>query len=103
MVSAIGHESDTPLLDFVADWRASTPTDAGKRVVPDADEERGRLHELRGRGRRAVTQRLDAEHRLLVATRTRAVMTDPLAMLTPHRQQVATLRSAQAGTTSRPE
>ncbi|MGB8380514.1 MAG: exodeoxyribonuclease VII large subunit [Dermatophilaceae bacterium] len=93
VVSAIGHESDTPLLDFVADWRASTPTDAGKRVVPDAAEERGRLHDLQGRARRAVTQRLVAERRLLVATRTRAVMTDPLAMLTPHRQQVATLRS----------
>ena len=35
-VSAIGHDVDTPLLDHVADWRASTPTDAGKRVVPDA-------------------------------------------------------------------
>ncbi|MEP6629337.1 MAG: exodeoxyribonuclease VII large subunit, partial [Lapillicoccus sp.] len=39
VVSAIGHDVDTPLLDFVADWRASTPTDAGKRVVPDAQAE----------------------------------------------------------------
>src|SRR5690606_40022378 len=39
VVSAIGHETDTPLVDFVADVRASTPTDAAKRVVPDLREE----------------------------------------------------------------
>ena len=39
IVSAIGHEQDTPLLDLVADLRASTPTDAAKRVVPDFQEE----------------------------------------------------------------
>ncbi len=39
VISAIGHDVDTPLLDFVADWRASTPTDAGRRVVPDAEGE----------------------------------------------------------------
>ena len=39
IVSAIGHEKDAPLLDLVADYRASTPTDAGKRIVPDLDEE----------------------------------------------------------------
>ena len=40
LVSAIGHETDTPLLDLVADYRASTPTDAAKRIVPDVTEER---------------------------------------------------------------
>ncbi|MGV1007779.1 MAG: exodeoxyribonuclease VII large subunit [Dermatophilaceae bacterium] len=93
VVSAIGHESDTPLLDFVADWRASTPTDAGKRVVPDAADERAGLTQLRARTRRALSYRLDAERRLLVSTRTRAVMTDPIALLTPHRRQLAALRS----------
>src|SRR3954449_1364911 len=39
VVSAIGHEQDQPLLDLVADVRASTPTDAGKLVVPDVSEE----------------------------------------------------------------
>ncbi|MGH8828561.1 MAG: exodeoxyribonuclease VII large subunit, partial [Jiangellaceae bacterium] len=43
VVSAIGHESDTPLLDLVADYRASTPTDAAKRVVPDVAEELDRV------------------------------------------------------------
>ena len=39
VVSAIGHEQDTPLLDLVADVRASTPTDAARRVVPDVAEQ----------------------------------------------------------------
>jgi exodeoxyribonuclease VII large subunit len=54
VVSAIGHEQDTPLLDFVADFRASTPTDAAKRVVPSHAEQRERVADLRGRSRRAV-------------------------------------------------
>ncbi len=43
LVSAIGHETDAPLLDLVADHRASTPTDAAKRIVPDVAEERLRI------------------------------------------------------------
>ncbi len=92
VVSAIGHDVDTPLLDFVADVRASTPTDAAKLIVPDAAAERDRVAGLRGRARLAVRQRLDAERRVLVAHRTRAVMTDPLALLAPHRAQLAALR-----------
>lgn len=91
VVSAIGHEVDAPLLDLVADWRASTPTDAGKRVVPDAAAEAAQLATL---GRRAITalaHRLDAERRLLVATRSRPVMSDPAAMLVPHRGQIRSL------------
>ncbi len=49
LVSAIGHDSDTPILDLVADVRASTPTDAAKRVVPDAAEEAARVAQARGR------------------------------------------------------
>ncbi len=92
VVSAIGHDVDTPLLDFVADVRASTPTDAAKLIVPDAAAERDRVAGLRERARLAVRQRLDAERRVLVAHRTRAVMTDPLALLVPHRAQLAALR-----------
>lgn len=54
VVSAIGHEQDTPLLDFVADFRASTPTDAAKRIVPSHAEQSERVSELRSRARRAV-------------------------------------------------
>src|SRR5439155_782881 len=58
VLSAIGHEPDCPLLDLVADVRCSTPTDAGKRVVPDVAEEQAGVHALRLRGRRHVAQRL---------------------------------------------
>lgn len=92
VVSAIGHDIDTPLLDYVADWRASTPTDAGKRVVPDAFAEAERVRALADRARRSATQRLDLERRILLAHRTRAVLTDPMAWLTPHRGQLGALR-----------
>ena len=49
IVSAIGHEADRPLLDDVADLRASTPTDAAKRVVPDVAEELARVQQARAR------------------------------------------------------
>jgi exodeoxyribonuclease VII large subunit len=48
VVSAVGHEQDTPLCDFAADARASTPTAAARLVVPDEQELRGRLEDLRG-------------------------------------------------------
>lgn len=59
IVSAIGHEQDTPLLDFVADLRASTPTDAAKRIVPSVVEERKNLADLRARKSRAISNALD--------------------------------------------
>jgi exodeoxyribonuclease VII large subunit len=59
VVSAIGHEPDWPLLDLVADVRCSTPTDAGKRVVPDVAEELSRVDALRARGRRVLGNRVD--------------------------------------------
>ena len=61
VVSAIGHEQDTPLLDYVADVRASTPTDAAKRVVPDVAEQAALIAQLRDRARRCVTGWLDRE------------------------------------------
>ncbi len=65
VVSAIGHETDQPLLDLVADFAASTPTDAGRRVVPDlADELRG-VDELRGRARAAIRRRIEREAELI--------------------------------------
>ncbi|HEY9475588.1 MAG TPA: exodeoxyribonuclease VII large subunit, partial [Mycobacteriales bacterium] len=67
VVSAIGHEPDAPLLDLVADVRCSTPTDAGKRVVPDVTEEQSRLEVLRNRARAAVTGRLTRETQWLAA------------------------------------
>jgi exodeoxyribonuclease VII large subunit len=59
IVSAIGHEQDTPLLDFVADLRASTPTDAAKRIVPSVIEERKSVADLRARNKRSISNALD--------------------------------------------
>ena len=61
IVSAIGHEQDTPLLDLVADLRASTPTDAAKRVVPDIKEEIERISQLRQRADRKINDRVVLE------------------------------------------
>ncbi|MDR1768494.1 MAG: exodeoxyribonuclease VII large subunit [Propionibacteriaceae bacterium] len=91
VVSAIGHESDTPILDLVADWRASTPTDAAKRVVPDAAAERQQLRLDARRLRSAVSARLDAEAQWLLAVRSRPVIRDPAAGVDVHAEQVRQL------------
>ncbi len=92
VVSAIGHDVDTPLLDHVADWRASTPTDAGKRVVPDAADERHGIQQARLRARRALAGRIDGERRHLVAIRSRPVMADPRAIIRARREELEALR-----------
>lgn len=61
IVSAIGHEKDSPLLDLVADYRASTPTDAAKKVVPDVNEELEAIALIRDRMYRRVSASLDFE------------------------------------------
>ena len=78
VVSAIGHEQDTPLLDLVADVRASTPTDAARRVVPDVAEQLALITQHRGRARRALTGRLDREWSWLTDIRSRPALSAPL-------------------------
>jgi exodeoxyribonuclease VII large subunit len=91
VVSAIGHDVDNPLLDYVADLRASTPTDAAKAVVPDSRSERGAIQQARARGHRALRARLASERRHLVALRTRPVMANPSAMIDARRQELDAL------------
>jgi len=91
VVSAIGHDVDTPLLDFVADLRASTPTDAAKRIVPDVIEQRADIEQTRLRVWRALTSRIQGERRLLVSLRSRPVMADPRAMISVRRQELDAL------------
>jgi exodeoxyribonuclease VII large subunit len=74
LVSAIGHEADRPLLDEVADLRASTPTDAAKRVVPDVAEELARVQQARARIGSRITSRITAEIDRLEQVRTRPVL-----------------------------
>jgi exodeoxyribonuclease VII large subunit len=77
VVSAIGHEQDTPLLDLVADVRASTPTDAAKLTVPDVAEELRQVEHLRERARQRVDTWLRHETSQLAALRARPVLADP--------------------------
>ncbi len=81
VVSAIGHEPDSPLLDLVADVRASTPTDAAKLVVPDVSQERAAVDHARDRLRRAVSGWLDREQARLDALRSRPALADPRSLL----------------------
>jgi len=92
VVSAIGHEPDSPLLDLVADLRASTPTDAAKRIVPDVREELDRVSQARERLWRAVTRLLDREEHALAGFRSRPALSAPYAMLDQRTEEVAGLR-----------
>ncbi|AUS78277.1 exodeoxyribonuclease VII large subunit [Actinoalloteichus sp. AHMU CJ021] len=92
VVSAIGHEPDTPLVDHVADVRCSTPTAAGRHLVPDVTEETRKVLVLRDRARRALHGWVDRERRLLDSVRTRPALADPHQWLAYRGQEVATLR-----------
>ncbi len=92
VVSAIGHETDTPILDLVADLRASTPTDAAKRVVPDAAQEAAGLGTAVARMRQAVVTRVATEQRRLDELRTRPVLRDPSATVDGHRERLTVAR-----------
>jgi exodeoxyribonuclease VII large subunit len=92
IVSAIGHEKDSPLLDLVADYRASTPTDAAKRVVPDIAEEIAMISAMRDRARRTVLNRLDLEATRITNFKNRPVMKDPHVLITTRAEVIAGLR-----------
>ena len=92
IISAIGHEPDTPLLDHIADLRCSTPTDAGKRVVPDVAEETTRVRQLRDRARRALHGWVDTQARLLQQLRERPVLADPRGPIERRAEEIATAR-----------
>ncbi|MBA2559595.1 MAG: exodeoxyribonuclease VII large subunit [Propionibacteriales bacterium] len=77
VVSAVGHEEDQPLLDLVADLRASTPTDAAKRVVPDVHDETTKISTLRNRSRTLLAHTIRREQQGLVAVRSRPVLAQP--------------------------
>jgi exodeoxyribonuclease VII large subunit len=81
VVSAIGHEPDTPLLDLVADFRASTPTDAAKHLVPDMVEERKGATWARDRVRTLIRQLVERETRALADLRARPALADPRTLL----------------------
>ncbi len=91
VISAIGHEQDVPLLDLVADVRASTPTDAARRAVPDVAEQLALIGQLLGRARRSLAGRLDREASWLSAIRSRPAMASPLLEIDRRHEQILSL------------
>ena len=92
IVSAIGHEKDSPLLDLVADFRASTPTDAAKRVVPDINEEIDLIEKLRDRASRYVRNLIELESSKIASLAARPVLRDPAVMITSRLEIITNLR-----------
>jgi len=92
VVSAIGHEPDAPLVDFVADVRASTPTDAAKRIVPDLGDEVRLIGQAKQRLDRSLRGLLDREQHRLDALRSRPSIARPLTMVDVREADVAAVR-----------
>jgi len=92
IVSAIGHEKDSPLLDLVADYRASTPTDAAKRVVPDIEQEISDINKIRDRMYRRLVASVDYELNQIAQLRNRPVMKDPGVMIKVRSEDLSALR-----------
>lgn len=94
VISAVGHEPDNPLCDLVADLRAATPTDAAKRLVPDAAAEQAMVGDLRRRAAHALRHWVHREERLIDQLRTRPVLAKPLLALQARAEDVQRARSA---------
>lgn len=101
IVSAIGHENDHPLLDDVADLRASTPTDAAKRVVPDVGEQRAQIAQLRARATSRLTQRITHDIAQLEQLRSRPVLRSPDPIIAERAQELWLLQSRGRDTIGR--
>ncbi|WP_448614086.1 exodeoxyribonuclease VII large subunit [Modestobacter sp. URMC 112] len=93
VVTAVGHETDTTLVDHVADVRAATPTDAAHRVVPEIGEQRRLVDGLRARARALVTGRLEQQERWLESVRSRPVLAEPGRLLAGRSDDVSALRA----------
>lgn len=101
VVSAIGHENDHPLLDDVADLRASTPTDAAKRVVPDVGEQRTLVRQLRARLGSRLSMRVSHDIAQLEQLRSRPVLRDPDALLERRAHEIELLAARGRDTIDR--
>jgi len=94
VVSAVGHEPDNPLCDLVADLRAATPTDAAKRIVPDAAAEQALVVDLRRRSAQALRNWVAREEHHVAQLRTRPALSDPLRMLDARAGEIGRARAA---------
>jgi exodeoxyribonuclease VII large subunit len=100
VVSAIGHEADRPILDDVADLRASTPTDAAKRIVPDVTEELARVRQCRDRFERQIRLLVERETDRIASIRTRPVLACPETMVEGRRDELDRLRKRSLSSVS---
>jgi len=85
VISAVGHEPDVTISDYVADRRASTPSNAAEIAVPDAEEIRESLANDSIRLTQAMRKRLDSLAEKLEYYRSKRVLTDPVAAIDDRR------------------
>ncbi len=91
LLAAIGHESDTTVIELVADVRAATPTQAVMRLIPSADELTGQLDHLDRRLRLLVRRQMERQRERLEAAARSALLRDPRALVQRAREKVTTL------------
>ncbi len=91
LVSAIGHENDQPLLDLVADLRASTPTDAAKRVVPDVVDERKTIQTALDRINFRIMSFIETQLQLIKSIISRPVLASPFGFVDNQADQLEKL------------
>lgn len=94
IVAAIGHEEDRPLIDYVADYRASTPTDAARRIVPDVVQELAELRNIRTRAWQIATTRIALAEQAISTLRARPALAHPSELIDQRISELSTRRAA---------
>jgi exodeoxyribonuclease VII large subunit len=94
VVAAIGHEEDRPLIDYVADYRASTPTDAARKIVPDVLQEISDLRNARSRIQALVSAGITRLEQQLALTKSRPALASPATLITQRLSENSGLRAA---------
>lgn len=88
VISAVGHEPDVTISDYVADLRASTPSNAAELAVPDQQQERQRLEGLTLRLRQAMEVQLDRDRKELTRLVQSRVLRNPVAVVDDQRMRL---------------
>jgi exodeoxyribonuclease VII large subunit len=94
VVAAIGHEEDRPLIDYVADYRASTPTDAARKIVPDVLQELSDLRNTRARLQTLITGFVSRLEQELLVTKNRPALASPATLIDQRLRDNSGIRSS---------